>query len=87
MKNYRILSITDRKGNPRSGEKYQQRVGKMCAKPCVKIGEQMIIQWIANADGTPYIGESTTSMAITYIETGDRVTVTTRHSIYIFEKV
>lgn len=86
MGNYKVLSITDRKGNPRTDGRYPQRVGRTCAKPNVKIGEQMIIQWIANADGTPYIGELTTSMAISYIEVGNRITVTTRHSIYIFEK-
>ena len=39
------------------------------------------------ADGTPYVGELTTSMAISYIEIKGKITVTTRHSVYTFEKL
>lgn len=47
----------------------------------------MVIQWISNADGTPYVGELITSMAISYIEIKGKITVTTRHSVYTFEKL
>lgn len=87
MGNYKVLSITDREGNPRMDGRYPDRVGRICAKPSVRIGEQMLIQWISMADGTPYVGELTTSMAISYIEEKGKITVTTRHSIYTFEKV
>lgn len=39
------------------------------------------------ADDTPYVGELTTSMAISYIEIKGKITVTTRHSVYTFEKL
>lgn len=47
----------------------------------------MVIQWILNADGAPYVGELVTSMVISYIEIKGRITVTTRHSIYALENV
>ena len=87
MGNYKVVSITDREGNPRTDGRYPDRVGRICAKPNVRIGEQMVIQWISNADGTPYVGELTTSMAISYIEIKGKITVTTRHSVYTFEKL
>lgn len=87
MENYKVVSITDREGNPRTDGRYPDRVGRICTKPNVRIGEQMVIQWISNADGTPYVGELTTSMAISYIEIKGKITVTTRHSVYTFEKL
>lgn len=87
MENYKVVSITDREGNPRTEGRYPDRVGRICTKPNVRIGEQMVIQWISNADGTPYVGELTTSMAISYIEIKGKITVTTRHSVYTFEKL
>lgn len=87
MENYKVVSITDREGNPRTDGRYLDRVGRICTKPNVRIGEQMVIQWISNADGTPYVGELITSMAISYIEIKGKITVTTRHSVYTFEKL
>lgn len=87
MGNYKVVSITDREGNPRTDGRYPSRVGRICTKPNVRIGEQMVIQWISNADGTPYVGELITSMVISYIEIKGRITVTTRHSIYVLENV
>lgn len=87
MGNYKVVSITDRKGNPRMDGRYPLRIGRICAKPEVRIGERMFIQWVANADGTPYIGKLPTSMSIGYTEVGNTITVTTRNSIYTFERV
>ena len=56
MENYKVVSITDREGNPRTDGRYPDRVGRICTKPNVRIGEQMVIQWISNADCTPYVG-------------------------------
>ena len=81
MENYKVVSITDREGNPRTDGRYPDRVGRICTKPNVRIGEQMVIQWISN------VGELTTSMAISYIEIKGKITVTTRHSVYTFEKL
>mgnify|MGYP000664185847 CR=1 FL=1 len=33
METYRVVSITDRKGNPRIEGRYPLRVGRMCKKP------------------------------------------------------
>lgn len=85
MGNWKVASITDRKGNPRIDGRYPDRVGRICIKPNVRIGEEMVIQWIAKADGTPYNGELVTSMVVGLIETKEKITVTTRHSIYTFE--
>lgn len=49
MENYKVVSITDREGNPRTDGRYPDRVGRICTKPNVRIGEQMVIQWISNA--------------------------------------
>lgn len=87
MENYRVVSITDREGNPRTDGKYPLRIGRTCTKPDVRIGAPMIIQWVSKQDGTPYFGELMTSMAIAVLERADSLKVTTRNSIYTFKKV
>ena len=74
METYRVVSITDRKGNPRIEGRYPLRVG---------------IEWLAQPDGTPYVGMIVTSTVIGF-KTEDRgkyIEVTTRNSIYTFERV
>lgn len=39
METYRVVSITDRKGNPRIEGRYPLRVGRMCKKPTPRNGE------------------------------------------------
>ena len=46
MENYKVVSITDREGNPRTDGRYPDRIGRICTKPNVRIGEQMVIQWM-----------------------------------------
>lgn len=84
MENYKVVSITDREGNPRTDGRYPNRIGRICTKPSVRIGEQMVIQWVSNADGTPFFGELITSTAISCTEIKGKITVTTRHSVYTF---
>ena len=54
METYRVVSITDRKGNPRIEGRYPLRVGRMCKKPTPRNGDAMMIEWLAQPDGTPY---------------------------------
>ena len=53
METYRVVSITDRKGNPRIEGRYPLRVGRMCKKPTPRNGDAMMIEWLAQPDGTP----------------------------------
>ena len=49
----------------------------------------MMIEWLAQPDGTPYVGMIVTSMVIGF-KTEDRgkyIEVTTKNSIYTFERV
>lgn len=39
METYRVVSITDRKGNPRIEGRYPLRVGRMCKKPTPRNGD------------------------------------------------
>ena len=89
METYRVVSITDRKGNPRIEGRYPLRVGRMCKKPTPRNGDAMMIEWLAQPDGTPYVGMIVTSMVIGF-KTEDRgkyIEVTTKNSIYTFERV
>lgn len=61
METYRVVSITDRKGNPRIKGRYPLRVGRMCKKPTPRNGDAMMIEWLAQPDGTPYVGMIVTS--------------------------
>ena len=56
METYRVVSITDRKGNPRIEGRYPLRGGRMCKKPTPRNGDAMMIEWLAQPDGTPYVG-------------------------------
>lgn len=65
------------------------RVGRMCKKPTPRNGDAMMIEWLAQPDGTPYVGMIVTSTVIGF-KTEDRgkyIEVTTRNSIYTFERV
>lgn len=84
---YKITSITDRNGNPRTDGHYPLRIGRTCMKPEVRIGEPMSIQYVANADGSPYDGVLNTSMVVSCLETADIIIVTTRNSVYTFVKL
>lgn len=64
METYRVVSITDRKGNPRIEGRYPLRVGRMCKKPTPRNGDAMMIEWLAQPDGTPYVGMIVTSMKL-----------------------
>ena len=89
METYRVVSITDRKGNPRIEGRCPLRVGRMCKKPTPRNGDAMMIEWLAQPDGTPYVGMIVTSTVIGF-KTEDRgkyIEVTTRNSIYTFERV
>lgn len=89
METYRVVSITDRKGNTRIEGRYPLRVGRMCKKPTPRNGDAMMIEWLAQPDGTPYVGMIVTSTVIGF-KTEDRgkyIEVTTRNSIYTFERV
>lgn len=71
METYRVVSITDRKGNPRIEGRYPLRVGRMCKKPTPRNGDAMMIEWLAQPDGTPYVGMIVTSTVIGF-KTEDR---------------
>ena len=52
-------------------------------------GDAMMIEWLAQPDGTPYVGMIVTSTVIGF-KTEDRgkyIEVTTKNSIYTFERV
>lgn len=51
METYRVVSITDRKGNPRIEGRYPLRVGRMCKKPTPRNGDAMMIEWLARPNG------------------------------------
>ena len=83
METYRVVSITDRKGNPRIEGRYPLRVGRMCKKPTPRNGDAMMIEWLAQPDGTPYVGMIVTSTVIGF-KTEDRgkyIEVTTRNEV------
>lgn len=49
METYRVVSITDRKGNPRIEGRYPLRVGRMCKKPTPRNGDAMMIEMVGSA--------------------------------------
>ena len=88
MGEYKIIKITDRDGNDRTDGRYPKRIGRICNKPFAKLGLSMEIEYVAEADGTPYLGKFLhTSNVIQVIEEGINLTVTTRNSVYYFEKI
>lgn len=88
MGDYKIARITDRDGIDRTDGRYPKRIGRTCNKPFARLGLRMEIEYVAEADGTPYLGKVLyTSNVIQVIEVGNKLTVTTQNSVYHFEKV
>lgn len=88
MGEYKITKITDRDGNDRTDGRYPKRIGRTCCKPFARLGLRMEVEYLAEADGTPYFGKFLhTSNVIQVIEQGSILTVTTINSVYYFEKI
>ena len=87
MGEYKVISITDRGGKPRTDGRYPLRIGRICGKPYTRLGEPMEITWVSQSDGMPYVGEFRTSFVISVMEVNGTLTVTTRNSIYTFARV
>lgn len=84
-----LYQLQTEKAIPRIEGRYPLRVGRMCKKPTPRNGDAMMIEWLAQPDGTPYVGMIVTSMVIGF-KTEDRgkyIEVTTKNSIYTFERV
>lgn len=87
MGDYKIARITDKDGNDRTDGRYPKRIGRICNKPFARIGLRMEIEYIAEPDGTQYHKFLYTSNVIQVIEQGGNLTVTTKNSVYYFEKI
>lgn len=89
---YRIANIMfangEKAGCIRTDGRYPARIGRTCFKPEPYIGVPLIINYIANSDGSDYLGYTLrTSNVVNYLESGNKLTVKTMNSIYEFEKV
>ena len=87
MGDYKIARITDRDGNDRTDGRYPKRIGRICNRPFARLGCRMEIEYVAEPDGTPYHKFLYTSLVIQVIEQGGNITVTTKNSVYYFEKI
>ena len=86
VESYRIVNIKDvNTGLPRMDGRYPLRIGRICKKPTPFCP---YIDYLKNADGSDYSGYSLhISTVQNHEEIGNKVIVTTKNSIYEFEKV
>lgn len=84
---YKVKSITDLDGNPRTDGRYPLRIGRVCEfLNAVTVGQCLYIKWILNSDGLPYGGWIRTSLVCDWsMSASGCVVVTTCNSIYTFE--
>ena len=85
---YRIIDIQDAESHrTRTDGRYPLRIGRTCKNLEVHKGAPLILEYVANADGSDYSNYTLrTSTVLGYEELGGRISVQTMHSIYIFEK-
>lgn len=85
---YRIIDIQDAESHrTRTDGRYPLRIGRTCRNLAIYKGAPLILEYVANADGSDYSNYTLrTSTVLGYEELGGRISVQTMHSIYIFEK-
>ena len=98
---YKLTSITNLDGTNRLDGRYPLRIGRTCRlfeRPIV--GQCLYIEWISNADGTPYPSRYTRTSLVRHVEwqyaraenamdwqNVSRIIVTTCNSIYTFDAI
>lgn len=85
---YRIVDIQDAESHrTRTDGRYPLRIGRTIKNPIIQKGAPMILEYVANADGSDYSNfELRTSLVVGYEEHASMIFVQTMNSIYIFEK-
>lgn len=85
----KIITIYDRAtGKERTDGRYPLRKGctlNFVLRP--QIGDPMVWDYISDAKGMPKEGRLSTSAVAQILDTDKGLTVTTRNSIYVFEKL
>ena len=82
-----ICNITDRNGAMRTDGRYPLRIGsKVKFAYCLTKGACMLLDYIEDNRGNPKSGQLRTSMVEDFKETENEIIVTTRNSVYYFEK-
>lgn len=87
---YRIVDIRDAKTRiTRSDGRYPLRIGRIAKKPNPHIGLPMILEYVRNADGTDYSGNTlrTSRVCGSFINEKGNLVVETMNSAYEFEVV
>lgn len=87
---YRIVDIRDAKTRITiSDGKCQSRIGRITKKPNPHIGFPMILEYVRNADGTDYSGNTlrTSRVCGSFINEKGNLVVETMNSVYEFEVV
>lgn len=98
---YKLTSVTNLDGTNRLDGRYPLRVGRTCRlfEPPT-VGQCLYIEWISNADGTPYPSRYTRTSLVQQVERQyaytvnydeerhtSRIIVTTHNSIYTFDAI
>ena len=86
---YKIITIYNREtGKERTDGRYPLRKG--CTLTFVtqpQIGDPMVWIYVSDAKGMPKDGVLSTSAVAQILDTDKGLTVTTRNSVYVFEKL
>ena len=82
-----ICDITDKEDITRADGRYPLRIGsKVKLAYCLTNGACMLLDYIEDNQGNPKSGQLRTSIVEDIKETENEIIVTTRNSIYYFEK-
>ena len=83
---YKILSILHRASREeRLDGRYPLRIGRVCRIDHIEVGKGMFLDYLYDADGTPYNGMLHTSKVLRFTKEGNCLLVETRNSIYVLE--
>ena len=83
---YKILSILHRPSREeRLDGRYPLRIGRVCRIGQIEVGKAMFLDYLYDADGTPYNGTLRTSKVLKFTKEENHLLVETRNSIYVLE--
>lgn len=85
---WEIVDIQDSNSKEtRTDGGYHLRIGRICKKPEPVVTEPLVLEYIANADGSDYSNRFLrTSRVVNVFERGGLMEIETMNSIYVFKK-
>lgn len=89
MEKWKLVNVTNLKGETRTDGRYPDRIGRLCKRPYGVVGTCMFIEWLTDNKGNSYEGYVLqTSLVNGVIEKpdGNSIVVSTCNSVYYFEK-